>query len=70
MLGKNRNRLKKGVKMDKKRNFKYEHNFRKYLFSFDLEKHKEICRNINVKHNQQIKCLCEVALKVMEYNGR
>jgi len=35
----------------KERNLEYEKKFRKYLFSFDLEKHKEICKNINVKPN-------------------
>ena len=36
----------------KKRNLEYEKKFRAYLFSFDFEKHKEICKNINVKHIQ------------------
>ncbi len=35
----------------KKRNLSYEKKFRKYLFSFDLETPKEICKEINVKHN-------------------
>ena len=35
----------------KERNLSYEEKFRKYLFSFDLDKHKEICENINVKPN-------------------
>ena len=39
----------------KKRSLKYENTFRKYLFSFDLETHKEICKNINVK----TKCWCD-----------
>lgn len=34
----------------KKRSLKYEEKFRKYLFSFDFETHKEICKNINVEH--------------------
>jgi hypothetical protein len=37
----------------KQRNLSYEDKFRKYLFSFDLETHKEICKNINVKDNQK-----------------
>ena len=36
----------------KERSIKYEEKFRKYLFSFDLKTHKDICKNINVKHNQ------------------
>ena len=36
----------------KQRNLDYENKFRAYLFSFDLQTHKEICKNINVKHNQ------------------
>lgn len=36
----------------KKRSLKYEEKFKKYLFSFDLETHKKICENLNVKHNQ------------------
>jgi len=32
----------------KKRSLEYERKFRKYLFSFDFETHKEICKNINV----------------------
>ena len=35
----------------KERNIEYENKFRKYLFSFSLENHKEICKNINVKPN-------------------
>jgi len=38
--------------MTKPRNLKYENKFRAYLFSGDLERHKEICKNLNVKHNQ------------------
>ena len=34
------------------RNLNYENKFRAYLFSMDLETHKKICNNINVKHNQ------------------
>ena len=33
----------------KKRNVEYENKFRKYLFSFDLKTHLEICKNINVE---------------------
>ena len=36
----------------KTRNLNYEDKFKKYLFSFDLKIHKEICKYINVKHNQ------------------
>jgi len=36
----------------KKRNLEYEAKFRKYLFSFNFENHKDICKNINVRHNQ------------------
>lgn len=36
----------------KRRNLEYEKKFRKYLFSFDFETHKEICKNINVRDNQ------------------
>ena len=32
----------------KERNEKYEQKFRKYLFSFNFETHKKICKNINV----------------------
>jgi len=32
----------------KERNLKYEQNFRTYLFSFDYETHKKICKDINV----------------------
>jgi len=35
----------------KTRNLEYEKKFRTYLFSFDFEKHKEICKNLNVKPN-------------------
>ncbi len=35
----------------KERSLKYEVKFRKYLFSFDFETHKEICKNLNVKPN-------------------
>ena len=35
--------------MIKKRNLVYENKFRAYLFSMDLETHKAICDNINVK---------------------
>ena len=33
----------------KTRNLSYESKFRKYLFSFSFEEHKQICKNINVK---------------------
>jgi len=36
----------------KERNLEYEKKFRKYLYSFDFEKHKKICENINLKHNE------------------
>ena len=36
----------------KERNLEYEAKFRSYLFSFDLENHKDICKNINVRNNQ------------------
>lgn len=36
----------------KTRNKIYEDKFRKYLFSFDWKTHKQICENLNVKHNQ------------------
>ena len=32
----------------KKRNIDYENKFRAYLFGGDWERHKEICKNINV----------------------
>lgn len=32
-----------------KRSLFYEKQFRTYLFSFDFETHKAICKNINVK---------------------
>ena len=35
----------------KERSLLYEKKFMKYLFSFDFETHKEICKNINVKPN-------------------
>jgi hypothetical protein len=31
-----------------KRNLKYEKKFMKYLFRGDFERHKEICKNINI----------------------
>ena len=34
------------------RNLKYEQKFRAYLFKGSLERHKKICENLNVKHNQ------------------
>jgi len=34
----------------KKRNLKYEQNFRKYLFSFDLKNHLEILKSINASY--------------------
>ncbi len=33
----------------KERNEEYEKKFRKYLFSFDFETHKKICKNLNVE---------------------
>jgi hypothetical protein len=39
----------------KQRNLKYEQKFKTYLFSFDLNTHKEICKTINVKDNQEVK---------------
>ena len=36
----------------KERNLDYEKKFRAYLFSFDLETHKKICENINVRYKQ------------------
>ncbi len=39
----------------KKRSLKYEEKFRAYLFSFDFETHKEICKEINVKHKESEK---------------
>ena len=35
----------------KTRSLDYEKKFRKYLFSFDLNTHKRICKDINVKPN-------------------
>jgi len=35
--------------MKTKRNLEYERKFRAYLFSGDLERHLEICKNINVE---------------------
>lgn len=35
----------------KQRNLNYENKFRKYIFSFDFDTHKAICKNINVKPN-------------------
>lgn len=32
----------------KTRSLEYENKFMKYLFSFDYETHKDICKNINV----------------------
>jgi len=34
--------------MSKERNLEYENKFRAYLFSWDFETHKKICKNINV----------------------
>lgn len=36
----------------KLRSLEYETKFRKYLYSFDFKTHKEICKTINLKHNQ------------------
>lgn len=41
--------------MNKKRSLEYEKKFRKYLFGFDFNTHKEICKNINVKPNLESK---------------
>lgn len=35
----------------KKRNLDYERKFRAYLFSGDIQRYKQICKNINVKPN-------------------
>jgi len=35
----------------KARNIEYEKKFRSYLFSGCFERHKEICKNINIKPN-------------------
>lgn len=37
----------------KQRSLEYEKRFRKYLFSFDFETHKEICKNIGLRPNPQ-----------------
>lgn len=34
----------------KERNLEYERKFKTYLFSFNFETHKDICKNINVKY--------------------
>ena len=34
-----------------KRNLEYEKKFRHYLFKGNFERHKEICKNLNVKPN-------------------
>ena len=41
--------------MKKLRNLEYEKKFRAYLFSFDFNTHKEICKNLNVKPKLNIK---------------
>jgi ribosomal protein S13 len=38
----------------KQRSLEYEEKFKKYLFSFDFKIHNEICKNINVRHNQRV----------------
>jgi hypothetical protein len=38
----------------KQRSLEYEEKFKKYLFSFDFKIHNEICKNINVRHNQEV----------------
>jgi len=38
----------------KERSEKYEQKFRKYLYSFDWETHKEICKNINVVESTEL----------------
>lgn len=39
----------------KQRSLEYENKFRKYLFSFDLETHLNICKNINVGIKEELK---------------
>ena len=34
-----------------KRNLEYEQKFKAYLFKFNWETHKEICKNLNVVEN-------------------
>ena len=51
----------------KKRNLEYEKKFRKYLFSFDFQIHKEICKNINVRDNQKGKA--KLFLSIADLNG-
>ena len=36
----------------KKRCLEYEEKFRKYIFSFDFETHKKICKNLNVRERR------------------
>tara|TARA_Y100000310_G_C20453694_1_gene701997 strand:+ start:658 stop:801 length:144 start_codon:yes stop_codon:yes gene_type:complete len=36
----------------KKRSLEYEKKFRKYLFSFDLETHKKICKEMYLEINK------------------
>jgi len=38
----------------KERSLDYERKFKKYLYSFDFETHKNICKNIGLKHNEVI----------------
>ena len=35
----------------KERNLEYERKFKAYLFNGDLDRHKDICKNLNVKPN-------------------
>ena len=37
----------------KKRNLEYEKRFRAYLFNGNLERHKEICKNLNVDFKKE-----------------
>lgn len=39
----------------KKRSLAYEKKFRKYLYGFDYETHKKVCKNIGLKHNKSKK---------------
>ena len=43
--------------MIKRRNLTHEQKFRTYLFSFDLDTHKQICENLNVKPNLKAKVI-------------
>lgn len=41
--------------VQKKRNIAYENKFRAYLFSGDIDRYRQICKNINVKSSQERK---------------